>query len=345
MTKGVVVCLVLLLALGAMGVGYAQWSDEVIVISTTHRSANFDDPFSWVVSNDDGVSDEAIDPGDDGSDPSEPQAVGEPCNRHDKDVASTTVELVDPFNISVTLSNAYPCYYATIFYGLENLGSVPAKVASIEVDENALTPDVLEDIPELTVTVTGIYACQTEIDPGQEVTGDLEIHVEQDAMECHTYFIKIKVVVDLWCAVGGTPGYWQNWDQHYDVDQVNEWLGYIDAKSDWLVDDMDGNGLIDTDDMDAIRDAATGKGSTMEDRFLSQYLSTRLNVEAGRLAPEASHDVTGSDPGNYLGLANPESAKLSEIIDAIELKYGTSPDKDQFEIMKDICVDLNEVNI
>lgn len=344
-TKTGIVCLALLLALGTMGVGYAHWSDTV-TISGTAETGEFNDCFGWVVSNDDGVPDGVIDPGDNGLDPYEPQTAGSPCGREDMDVASTTALLEeDPHYMTVTLTHAYPCYYPTLFYSLKNDGTIPSQIVSITVDEEVgdhiTTPDIPDNIPELFVTVTGIYIGQN-IDPGEEVTGDLEIHVTLDAEECHTYAIRVTIITIPW-NLGGTPGYWQNWDQHYSPEQVNEWLGNIDADSDWLVPDMDGNGTINTDDMDAIRDAATGKGSTMEDRFLSQYLSTRLNVEADRLDADASYDFSSYDPDGYLELDG--QGTLLEIISAIEDKYDTSPNKDEFEIMKNVCCALNELAI
>ncbi|MCP8314106.1 MAG: hypothetical protein H3Z53_07030 [archaeon] len=100
----------------------------------------------------------------------------------------------------------------------------------------------------------------------------------------------------------------------------------------------------DTDGMVKLIKDATGKGSTMEKKFLAQYLALRLNVESLRIHPTAyTHDVTALDPSNYLGLADPSSATVSEIIAAIEGKYGTSPTGAQFEIMKNICDALNNL--
>ena len=105
------------------------------------------------------------------------------------------------------------------------------------------------------------------------------------------------------------------------------------------------SGTIDTDDLDAVHDAATRKGTTMKDRFLSQYIATRLDVEADRLCPLTHYDVTSHDPEDYLGLADTALPTLNDIIAAIECKCYTSPDKHQFEIMKNICVDFNELRI
>ena len=83
----------------------------------------------------------------------------------------------------------------------------------------------------------------------------------------------------------------------------------------------------------------------MEQKFLRQYLATRLNAEAGRLYPDGHHNITSIKGYAYLGLLDSTQATLSDIIHAIEGKYETSPTEDQFETMKDICEALNELKI
>ena len=83
----------------------------------------------------------------------------------------------------------------------------------------------------------------------------------------------------------------------------------------------------------------------MEQKFLVHYLATRLNMEAHRLWPEREHDITTIDKHSYLGLDDPSSAKLSEIIHALENKYAEEPEDKpadkQFGVMKDVCEALN----
>ncbi|MFC1864621.1 hypothetical protein ACFLYG_02195 [Chloroflexota bacterium] len=325
------ICLmVIVLATGGSGVAYALWS-ETVEISGTVQIGSVDDLFSWVISNDSGEEEKQggynpTDPGDNGLDPSGSQTAGEPCARYDKDVASTTaVVMADPDYITVTISNAYPCYYPTIFYGVENMGTIPMMIQAIQVDENAATPDVLDGIDELTVTVTGIYEGQV-IDPGIEVIGDLEIHVEQSAAQNATYTIKVTIVNTIWVPGGGTHGFWKGWDKHYSEAQVIEWLVTIDNASEWL-------GPTTITGMEAL--LAAGQGGTMEEKFLAQYLSLRLDVAAGRLDSNDLYDFSSYDPEDYLEMEG--QGTLQEMIDAIESKYDTAPTKDQFEAIKDIC--------
>jgi hypothetical protein len=85
--------------------------------------------------------------------------------------------------------------------------------------------------------------------------------------------------------------------------------------------------------------------ATPQTRFLAHCLATRLDERSGILDASDTHDVTGEDPGDYLGLATPASATLTQIIDAIESKFSTSPTNTQFNIMKNVCNALNNLDI
>lgn len=171
--------------------------------------------------------------------------------------------------------------------------------------------------------------------------------------------------------VGGTCGFWKEWDKHntYTEQQVLGWLGAIDASSAWLVGDADGNDDIDVRDMEAILgradDGKKNNDKDMEGKFLAHYLALRLNMEARplpRLNPKHEHDITAIAGYRYLALDNPSAATLSQIVQAIESKYvapeedtagaaemgsieSKPPTDDQFEIMKDICDALNNLEI
>jgi predicted ribosomally synthesized peptide with SipW-like signal peptide len=144
--------------------------------------------------------------------------------------------------------------------------------------------------------------------------------------------------------VEGTIGFWKNWDSHnnYTQSQIEGWLQSIDVNSTWL-------GPTTVEDMVVwLTWGDENPANNMTNKFLAQYLATRLNAESGRLHLNFTHDVTTKDPGNYLNLTNPSSATLSEIVAAIETKFLTHqpPEhpltKDQFEIMKNICDALNK---
>lgn len=297
----------LLLALGALGITYARWSDT-LTIGGTVETGQFRSGFTTCSTND---PPDTIDPG------------------KDKDVGCCTCELAQPENggwerVVVTIANAYPCYECQVYVTIENHGTVPAKIAAV----NVTSP------PEVTISDIG-RLIDVVLDPGESAQGTLSVHVEQSAAQRTTYTFVVEIESTVW-SLGGTPGFWQNWEQHYTEEEMEALLAAVDSSSKWL-------GPTTVEGMEAI--FAAGQGGTMEQKFLAHYLPTRLDVEAGRQHLESTHDVTGIDEDNYLGLASPQSAKLSQIIAAIEGKYGASPSKGQFEIMKDICDALSNLQI
>ena len=150
-----------------------------------------------------------------------------------------------------------------------------------------------------------------------------------------------------WKEVGGSPGFWKNWDSHntYTETEIFGFLTAVDANSLWL------GGVKSISQMQAVLTPVVltpavltaGEDKTMEAKFLRHYLATKLNVASGRLYPEIFHPFTSYDPDDYLGLGG--QGTLQEIIYCIESKYGTSPTEDQFEIMKNICDALNNLEI
>jgi len=148
---------------------------------------------------------------------------------------------------------------------------------------------------------------------------------------------------------GGTIGFWKNWDSHntYTEDEIEGWLQSIDGNSTWL-------GPTTVENM--VSWLTWGKenpANNMTNKFLGHYLATRLNMETEplpRLNPDNEHDITTIKGYKYLGLANPSSANLSEIVEAIEGKYPSGsppqePTDKQFKIMKNICDALNNLEI
>jgi hypothetical protein len=212
-----ILTLVVVMCLAVVGVGYASW-DDYLNINGDINTGNLDVQFSGAVSNDDGC--EGVkDPDDDGSDPTEAQMAGVPVIRT-MDVASTTAMVVDPgVNdpvgtqvtglLDVTITNGYPSYYATVWYDILNAGSIPVHIAAITLDCEYTVVDADPDgngvdgidangglvtcepilldldgdcLADIMLHLTGVSVCDV-IDPGEEVQGDLHIHIEQDAQQ------------------------------------------------------------------------------------------------------------------------------------------------------------------
>lgn len=155
-----------------------------------------------------------------------------------------------------------------------------------------------------------------------------------------TLTIETTVETGTW-EVGGSPGFWENWDSHntYTEAEIVGFLRPIGVPPGWLY------GITDISQMEAV--FAAGDDATMEEKFLRHYLDTRLNVEAGKLFSDTVHDFSSYDPGNYLGLGG--LGTLEEIIGAIEDTYPgpdeDPPTEDQFELMKNICEAVNSLGI
>jgi len=158
-------------------------------------------------------------------------------------------------------------------------------------------------------------------------------------------YIEGTITTGTW-DVGGTIGYWKNWDRAnpYTGEQIEQWLDDIDDASRWL-------GPTTMAGLDQLFVAAIGGNATMKSKFLAHYMATRLDIVSGRLDVGNTHDVTGWDGNNYLGLPNPASATLSDIVIAIEGKYPGDPEDPsacwptmkRYETMKDICDALNNL--
>ena len=308
-----VVFLVVIIALALCRVGYAFWTDTLIIDDTV-QTAEWKAGFTACSTNDPPGT---IDPG------------------KDKDVGSCTAELAVPENggdyeqVIVTIENAYPSYECEVSVTVHNDGTVPARIGALDITSP----------PEVTVEHIDFLGVVLNPDgsPGDSVGGQFWVHVEQEALQDHTYTFTVEIGVVAMCHTG-TIGFWKNWDKHnaYTQAEIEDWLSSIDDDSEWL-------GPTSVTDMVAMLEQASG--GRMEQKFLGHYLAQRLNLESGRQGWDTTHDVTSIDGYGYLGLADPNSATATEIISAMEGKYGTSPDKDQFETMKDICDALNELDI
>jgi hypothetical protein len=195
-------CLALVVALAAMGVGYAQIEGGL----QNNGQVPTNCAFTWVVSNDDGAEEDRggytpIDPGDVGGgtnydrwggdssdDPSAPQAMGVGCARYKGDVARTTAWISDGQRIiTVLVENAYPCYYPTVFFGLWCGDSRSGNITSIHIDNPH--PEALD------ITTSGIHEGQ-QIPAGEEAAGAVHVHVEQAAAQ-NTIYYTFTVTIEV----------------------------------------------------------------------------------------------------------------------------------------------------
>ena len=325
MRRVVVLSMVMVIALATLGVGYAQWATMLDVDTTVH-TGTVDIDFSSVVCSD---------------------IPGQPDLGNTKDVGQATCTLVDTDGdgssdvLEIVVTNAYPSYELLIDLVIRGNGSVPVHIIETSlVDNTGGALDFLEGF----WTNTNLVCLQ--IHQADTVAGSIWLHVVQAAQQDTVYTFQVVLTGNQWnespCTpedqeLGGTPGFWKSWDSHntYTQTEIEGWLVDINFASDWLGPTTVG----------AMESWLGAPFVDIEEKFKAQYLATRLDMESGRLTPTFTHDVTAQDPTNYLGLADPTSATLSEIVSAIEGKHGTSPDNDELEVMKDVCDALNNLEI
>jgi hypothetical protein len=167
-----IIGLVFIVSMFTLGTGYATPGTENAAAVMPNQAPLSLCTFSWALSNDDGATSSyggynPIDPGDTGNDPKAAQSPGVACARSANDTAyTTTANTTD--TIAFYLSNAYPGYNPTIFFGLSNKWMTPGIVSSITFTNP--NPGLL------TMTLSGVSNNQV-IDAGTTVVGALDIAV------------------------------------------------------------------------------------------------------------------------------------------------------------------------
>ena len=215
-----VIVVALVTTLSVTGVSYGLTSPVLYVSTTPVYTAACSDPFHWTFTNDDGkINNSIYDSGDNGGgteydhwgltssdDPGafkfppdplniQPGVVYTNFNRYTKDVAITSAaKSADAQSITVSIQNAYPYYYPTVFFAFGCDNGAVGTIEAIEIDEdpNDSTLPEPDDIPELTVSYSGIYVSQ-QIPANGEAVGALHILVNQTAAMNTTYNIKLSI--------------------------------------------------------------------------------------------------------------------------------------------------------
>jgi hypothetical protein len=151
----------MIIAMLAVGISYAMW-DKTLYINGTVDTGDLCMEILSVASDDTGT-----DPG------------------KDKDVASTTVTWTEQ-TVTITITNAYPCYYTYVHITAHNCGTIPVKLQSI----NVLAPAEL--------TVTGSDSIGEQLEPCDNRDNTIYIHVEQSAAELATYKFTVEYYYVQW---------------------------------------------------------------------------------------------------------------------------------------------------
>lgn len=120
-----VLFLALVLALGGVGAAFASWTDTLTIGGTVNTGV-----LEWEIVS----AGQAGDPGDDINvfwDLKDLYYV-----QMDKDVANTTVTIVDPHTLSVVINNAYPYYSNHITLRAHALGTIPLRIWKVNFLED-----------------------------------------------------------------------------------------------------------------------------------------------------------------------------------------------------------------
>ncbi len=196
MTKIGVLILALVLALTALGVGFAMWS-ETLTITGNVNTGELDKEFvvGSFMQKDTGL-DWTCDTG----------LVN--VRQLDKDVGSCAGEFSDSDGdgdldtLTVTISNAYPCYYTEISIKEHNNGTIPLIITGAVLTYGG------KDYPlpdgKVVTTDDGVFEIRWlnntghQLDPCDVLEESWEIHILQPAQENTTYTFIIKVGAVQW---------------------------------------------------------------------------------------------------------------------------------------------------
>ena len=183
--------LLLVTILSIIGIAYAHW-DQTLYINAEVETGELDWEFTSAYDNDDG-----IDPG------------------KDKDVADTTVELIDSDNdgdddtLKVTITNAYPCYKVSICFWVHNCGTIPLKIWKLIVKYRGIEEEFY-DIFTKDFDIDGDGKADirieygnnfgTELDPCEGAGLSFTLYVLQDAPQDSELSFTMELVAIQWNA-------------------------------------------------------------------------------------------------------------------------------------------------
>ena len=151
MKKLSIISLVLVVAIGLMGAGYALWSD-VLYLNTTVETGSIG--LAW--------------------------SQGQPSDDETKDVSEATCSIVGN-TLTITVTNAYPCVTYTIPIDLHVTGTIPVHCTFLRV---ANVNQGLDLDPYVTLPLWDVE----QLHPGDpDLVGNVIIHLDNTALQSSTY--------------------------------------------------------------------------------------------------------------------------------------------------------------
>ncbi|GBF09371.1 hypothetical protein apy_10960 [Aeropyrum pernix] len=118
----------------------------------------------------------------------------------EKNVSSISCELDDAHSITVTITNAYPSITYWCEINLENTGTIPLRVQSIEFSDDTISPVALQFgfYDDLDLNPPDTFVVGTQLEPGEVGYDYLVVHLSNDADENETYSATITIQVVQW---------------------------------------------------------------------------------------------------------------------------------------------------
>jgi len=222
LSKGWVLLMLGVITVGLMGVGYSVWSQQMQVegvVLTDDMDLNFDKECT----NDDGSLNCVGPPGtdfkDDGDDPPCLLLGGSSCDpsgpgnivgtdpRYDKHIATCTSQIDQVSTggkIQIHIIHGYPSYWCTMWFDMDNDGSVPVKLVDVLINGVSTRPSVnnifdadQDGDDDLLVHVSELVLCE-QFDPGDTVQGNVDTHIEQGADEEETISYELELIYNIW---------------------------------------------------------------------------------------------------------------------------------------------------
>ncbi len=180
MKKLGLITLVILVAFGSLGVAYSRWT-RTLTATANVTSGTFNPQFGTAVSDDDGTSNNAIDPTAAGTYSGTAWTVNRTTTAQDVGKTTAVITTVTNTNdtLTITLGDsthpAYPGYFATVYCNVLNNGNVPITVSaalpasSVQSGGGATT--------DIGVTLSGVLTGNASLAAGASASGYITVGI------------------------------------------------------------------------------------------------------------------------------------------------------------------------
>jgi hypothetical protein len=191
--------LVLIIAVGALGAGYALWDAPILTYGTVNTGITAGS-FGWVKSNDPPIF---IEPGS--PDPSTkgswalvlgiPEWTG---SRYEEDVAYTYASGSGTKTLTITLNNIYASYRGSIGVTIANTGTIPVKVKTVDVSVTGPAEDPEGTYLDISFSDALVEGLHWQIDQGDSALGAIYFHPTNSELDGSSYTVVVTIDLVQW---------------------------------------------------------------------------------------------------------------------------------------------------